>query len=698
LYGDSYPTAALSYAIKSLEVLDTTDARMFAINITQQAPPAFIMPANQKDGLEAYEVDFSPDGKWIAVSGFRRTQIRSINDNDSFLLHEYSAHAFSHCSVRFGTDNRSVYTVDYGGDFRSYSVPSGNQVGKWKLVAGEPWIIRNSNGIFIFMQDEKKLTAYFVRDQNTKPEQLGEIPETIGSLALTLTDLLYTAADLKKVYVRPLKNLQTSSRILVEYSEEILEVATNPDGSQFATISRSGEIRIFRSGSNKLLRIMQSPSLGHLSYDPSGKKLAAYGMLNGCPTIHIWNLTDPTGSLPLALSRADITEANIGFTFPYLTFHPSGKWIVSSHLRDVAFWPLATAYPKTLIGQEYILVNVAFTPDGQSLLSASQSERMRSWPLSGRIEDQTRIILQQGFVYPHITIDAPRKRFAVTAGNGRVLIANFDGTNVRTLEGFSTNAELHAVAFSADGRLVASAPWSSPEKEKVLRVWNVESGQSEIICSLAAAGDGFKGAVSDIAFLADNRVLVSARGGLQVFDLRKRSRKLLSEKFGQVMAVSKNHGVVIFPGCDEFVADTCKYLRVTSDSDDVKMFEFQGGTIASLDPTDQILITADHNGLIRVGRLSGGSPHLLFAHKSAIHSLSISPDGRWIASGESHDKIRLTPMPNLSKPAPHTLPYDQFLAKLKSFTNLRVVPDSRSSTGWKLEVDKFPGWEKVPEW
>jgi len=57
-----------------------------------------------------------------------------------------------------------------------------------------------------------------------------------------------------------------------------------------------------------------------------------------------------------------------------------------------------------------------------------------------------------------------------------------------------------------------------------------------------------------------------------------------------------------------------------------------------------------------------------------------------------------TTEPDLSKPAPHTLPHDQFLAKLKSFTNLRAVPDSNSSTGWKLETGPFPGWEKVPGW
>ena len=30
--------------------------------------------------------------------------------------------------------------------------------------------------------------------------------------------------------------------------------------------------------------------------------------------------------------------------------------------------------------------------------------------------------------------------------------------------------------------------------------------------------------------------------------------------------------------------------------------------------------------------------------------------------------------------------------------NLRDVRDEESSTGWKLEVGPFPGWETVPTW
>ncbi len=44
------------------------------------------------------------------------------------------------------------------------------------------------------------------------------------------------------------------------------------------------------------------------------------------------------------------------------------------------------------------------------------------------------------------------------------------------------------------------------------------------------------------------------------------------------------------------------------------------------------------------------------------------------------------------------LPYPELLARRHDLTNLRVVPDTASSTGWKLEVGPFPGWKEVPTW
>ena len=118
----------------------------------------------------------------------------------------------------------------------------------------------------------------------------------------------------------------------------------------------------------------------------------------------------------------------------------------------------------------------------------------------------------------------------------------------------------------------------------------------------------------------------------------------------------------------------------------------------AIDPTGSFLVIGDNDGEVRVGSVAGGEIHLFLGHKMTVWNAAIDPLGRWVASGSEDTTFRLWPMPDLSKPPLHTLPQDELIAKLKTLTNLRVVPDEESSTGWKLEVGPFPGWETVPTW
>ena len=132
--------------------------------------------------------------------------------------------------------------------------------------------------------------------------------------------------------------------------------------------------------------------------------------------------------------------------------------------------------------------------------------------------------------------------------------------------------------------------------------------------------------------------------------------------------------------------------RITSHGPDESIHDL------AIDPSDQWMVTAGEDPIVRVGPVTGEEPHLLFGHTGLIRDVEFSPDGRWIASGGDDGTVRLWPTPDLSKPPLHTLPHDELIAKLKSLTNLRIVEDPESSTGWKLDYAPFPGWEEVPEW
>jgi len=299
-----------------------------------------------------------------------------------------------------------------------------------------------------------------------------------------------------------------------------------------------------------------------------------------------------------------------------------------------------------------------------------------------------------------------------------------DSGEPRKLEGFLSETLIESVAFSPSGRLVAAASGLSPS-ENTLRVWNLDTGEREVFdlprSETSAAGKvetessadensqpgstGYEDHVQNLWFTDEETLFTVGATRFLRWNLKDGSSD-------EVVAM----GAVVYRTAVAS-ADGQKVMMIESPEDHEgnicvtpELYDLSAGTaqplasfgdcvrVIALDPSGAVAVTGDGDGIIRVGRIAGGEPHLLAGHDGAIEYVAISPDLRWVASAGSDSTLRLWPMPDLDEPPLHTLPLKELLAKLESLTNVRVVRDAESAEGWKVELDPFPGWAEVPTW
>jgi WD40 repeat protein len=264
------------------------------------------------------------------------------------------------------------------------------------------------------------------------------------------------------------------------------------------------------------------------------------------------------------------------------------------------------------------------------------------------------------------------------------------------------------VAFDPVGRRLMACPGMHRGLDDAglhsLMVWDLDSGRGRSVSLVPFTEATWS--CDSVAFAPDGALLVAGNGGLlrvvasddesaaptvetlyaagrAAFALDRDGRKLL-------VRTGRGPGANVFEELLLFDLPTRTSKRITSHGRRLWTADF--------DPSGRAIVTGDNDGVVRVGLATGEEPHLLLGgHSGQVQTVAVSPDGRWVASA-SDDTLNLWPMPDVTKAPLHTLPHDALMAKLDALTNVRVVRDPTSSTGWKIELGPFPGWKDAPTW
>jgi WD40 repeat protein len=488
-----------------------------------------------------------------------------------------------------------------------------------------------------------------------KRECLFNLPHqaSVWSVAFTSDSQLFASSDDNGIVKFWDLHNGECLKTLEAHNLGIWSIAFSHDGQFLATASSDTTIKIWDCQNYQCIQTLK----GHdgfvraIAFSPKSHLLASG---SDDTTVKIWEFQKNDGDTGKFQEKYYEKRLNHSNIIRSLAFSPDGQTIASgSDDEKVRIWKIDTGECIKLLSHDNVVSAVAFNPNTQTLACGDENYIVKIWDYRGNS-------LQSWQGYSRII------RALAISPDGKTLISGHDDHTVRvwnhnqetplkTLE--KHTHRVLTVAFSPDGKMFASGGC-----DKTLRLWNVNNLQNPK--ELIAGNNNW---IFSITFSPDSKMVACVGTDYTI--------KIWDVKNYQLQKTLRGHASLIW---SVVFSPDGKQIATASEDTTINIWDIKSGeclnTLHSPKRLRAVAFSPDGHFLASSGgdhkvRLWNVHNHYqCFKELQAdgkIMSVAFSPDGETIAGGSENATIQIWNLKAVEdvpyKTLQHSVPSDEYL-------------------------------------
>ena len=368
-----------------------------------------------------------------------------------------------------------------------------------------------------------------------------------------------------------------------------------------------------------------------VSFSPDGKTIAT---ASGDSTIKLWQ-HDGSNIATLQGHKQGVTS---------VSFHPKEQILVSGSLDGTVRlwekqnnrWTEDEAWQKIFTDseQDRIVRAVSFSLDGRFFAAGGDDETVKIWALDRGKSSKPIILKGHGDIINSLSF-SPNGQIIVTASHdGTIKLWKWQENKVITEDKKTfKNARVGSVRFSPDGKWIVAG---SLEKGTV-KLWQWNGQQLTGKKPFTGHSDG----VRTLSFSSDSKILASA-GEDNIIKLWQLDGTPITKFIGHtnfVLGVSFSPDKQILASASQ--DNTVKFWQLDTQLKVISNSNNFINSVSCSSHCDIIAAASEEDNKVKLWRSDGTPIDILDGHTGRINNLSISSDGRKIASASKDSTIKL---------------------------------------------------------